>query len=515
MTRPPRLVRWILFPTLALQCLVRAPAAGEPAGSPVVARIREPAVAGLFYPRDPLELSRAVDACLAGSRSVPIDGELKALICPHAGYAFSGIVAGSAYRLLVGRTFDTVVVLGPAHYAYLRGASVTDATSFRTPLGDVPISAKSAALAQISPFALEPRCAVQRPEWWPQSSRAPPAVDTADTWEHSVEVEIPFLQRTLKNFQLLSAVMGDLDPAAAAVALGRVVDDRTLIVVSSDLSHYYPYAKARELDERCVRAICALDVGAMENQEACGRIPILALLHLARERGWRAGVLDQRNSGDTAGDKSRVVGYAAIAFYVPAPPAFSTADRRYLLRLARRTVQSVVAGGDLPRVPPETLAPRFTAPLGCFVTLTKQGDLRGCVGCLVARVPLVQALMENARNAALSDSRFPPVSPGEVGQLAIEISVLTPPQPLAFASPAELLQELKPHEDGVVLQIGERSATYLPQVWDQLPDKVDFLDHLAEKAGCSRSDWRRPGTTVLVYHVEAFSESEVASPGAD
>ena len=508
-----RLAHRILLPAVALLCAFRLPAAPSETAAPPsgAARVREPAVAGLFYPKDPAELSRVIAACLAAAKTTPLDGELKALICPHAGYPFSGPVAASAYRLLAGREYDTVVVLGPTHYAQLRAASVTNADLFRTPLGDVPISAKGPLLAQSSPFALEPRCDVQRPDWWPESSRKAPAVDTADTWEHSVEVEIPFLQATLKKFQLVPVVMGEVDPAKAAAALGRILDDRTLIVASSDLSHYYSYATAQELDERCVKAICDLDVDTMETQEACGRIPILTLMHLARERGWKASLLDRRNSGDTSGDKSRVVGYAAIAFYAPAPEAFTAANRRYLLELARKTVREVAAGGKLPDVSANGLAPKFTTPKGCFVTLTKHGDLRGCIGYILPQGPLYQAVMENARNAAISDPRFPPVSPREVDQLEIEISVLTTPQPLAFDSSTDLLQKLQPHKDGVVLRIGGRSATYLPQVWDELPDKVEFMNTLAEKAGCERTDWRQPGASVFIYHVESFKESEFVS----
>ena len=424
-------------------------------------------------------------------------------------------MAAYAYRLLAGREYATVVVMGPSHYADLRGASVTNADVFRTPLGDVPISSKARVLAQSAPFALEPHCYVQRPGWWPQSSRAAPVTDTADTWEHSVEVEIPFLQKTLKDFQLVPVVMGaelgEAEIRQAAQVLGTIIDDETLIVASSDLSHYYSYATAQELDRRCVKAICDLDIDTMETQEACGRIPILTLMQLARERGWKPRLLDCRNSGDTAGEKSRVVGYAAIAFYAPPAERFTTADRRYLLDLARKTVRESAATGRLPEVAPDGLAAKFTESKGCFVTLTERGELRGCIGYIMAQGPLYKAVMENARNAALQDPRFPPVSPREVDQLEIEISVLTTPQPLIFASPEDLLRKLKRHQDGVVLRIDGRGATYLPQVWDQLPDKVDFLNHLAEKAGCPPDAWRQPGASVLIYHDEAFKESELAA----
>jgi AmmeMemoRadiSam system protein A len=183
-----------------------------------------------------------------------------------------------------------------------------------------------------------------------------------------------------------------------------------------------------------------------------------------------------------------------------------------LLDLARKAVRESVATGRLPEVSPDGLAARITGSKGCFVTLTERGELRGCIGYIMAQGPLYQAVLENARNAALHDPRFPTVSPREVDRLEIEISVLTTPRPLLFASPEDLLEKLHPHQDGVVLRIGGRSATYLPQVWDQLPDKVDFLNNLAEKAGCEPDAWRQPGALVLIYHVEAFKESGLAAP---
>ncbi|MBI5382986.1 MAG: AmmeMemoRadiSam system protein B [Opitutae bacterium] len=490
---------------------VHAAAPAETSTPP--AKVRAPAVAGLFYPKDAGELSRAIDGYLAAATATAPTGELKALICPHAGYAYSGPVAANAYRLLAGREFATVVLLAPSHYATVRAAAVSGATVYRTPLGDVPISAQSRALAQLSPFALEPRAFVHRPDWWRQASHpAPePGDDTADTWEHSDEVQVPFLQKTLKNFQLLPVIFGQVDPAAAARALNQILEDRTLIVASSDLSHYDSYARAQQRDRRCLDAICALDAGRIDPDDACGALPVQTLLHVAKHRGWRAQLLDYRNSGDTSGDKTRgVVGYAAVAFYAPPAEAsaFNATERQLLLALARRTLRAVTAGGELPVLPVDQLAAKFTKPRGCFVTLTQRGALRGCIGHIVAQEPLHRAIVDNARSAATRDPRFRPVTAAEVDQLEIEISVLTAPEPLAFASPADLLQKLQPHRDGVVLQIGDRGATYLPQVWEQIPDKETFLDSLAEKAGCPASAWRRPGTKALIYRVESFKESD-------
>ena len=232
---------------------------------------------------------------------------LKGLVCPHAGYPYSGPTAAIAYKTLAGRDVQTVVILGPSHYALFQGASVPNTDAYQTPLGIVPISAKAQQLAKTSPFVLEPQCLVQRPQWWAQSSKPAPAAgeDTPDTWEHSVEVQVPFLQKTLKNFTILPVVFGEVDPEQAARVLAGMIDDKTIVVASSDLSHYHPYDEAKELDSRCVKAVCDLNIDEMKTQEACGKLPILTLMYLAREKGWKAQLLDYRNSGDTAGDKSR------------------------------------------------------------------------------------------------------------------------------------------------------------------------------------------------------------------
>jgi MEMO1 family protein len=440
-----RLYRGLFAAMFALAGLCACPPALANSDSANTTNVREPAVAGLFYPKDPAELSKMIDSFLAEAQAQPV-GELKALVCSHAGYPYSGPVAAYAYKLLAKRRYDTVVVMGPSHYADLRACSVADARLYRTPLGDVPISGKARLLALSSPYALEPSCTVQRPEWWLQSSRLPPAHETAETWEHSVEVEIPFLQRMLGRFELVPVVCGDVDPARAARALAPVLDERTLIVASSDLSHYYSYDEARELDRGCVDAICRLDIEGMERQQACGRIPILILMQVAKERGWKARLLDCRNSGDTSGQKSRVVGYAAIAFYAPFGRHFGADESQSLLRTARSALREAAATGRISE--PSSSGPSLAQPRGCFVTLTEHGTLRGCIGNLTPQGPLYRAVAENARSAALSDPRFPPVSAHEADGLKIEISVLSEPQQLSFYSPDDLLQKLQPGVDG-------------------------------------------------------------------
>jgi AmmeMemoRadiSam system protein A len=240
--------------------------------------------------------------------------------------------------------------------------------------------------------------------------------------------------------------------------------------------------------------------------------------------GWKTQLLDYRNSGDTAGGKDRVVGYASIAFYAtdsskklppaaePAPqaqPLFSREERKLLLELARRCVNEVATKGRLPTVDATAYPKKFLEPRGCFVTLTKKGQLRGCIGHILPQMPLCQAVMENSLSSATRDTRFPPVRPEELKAIEVEVSVLTVPEPLPFSSPEELLNRLQPRIDGVVLHVGGRSATYLPQVWEQIPDKEMFLSTLSQKAGCPPDAWRGRGTVVHIYHVEHFKESEL------
>jgi AmmeMemoRadiSam system protein A len=222
-------------------------------------------------------------------------------------------------------------------------------------------------------------------------------------------------------------------------------------------------------------------------------------------------LLDYRNSGDVTGEKDRVVGYTAVAFYAPAPGNLAAAERQFLLELARKTLRSVTTNGSVPEVAAKDVPPKLAETKACFVTLTKDGVLRGCIGHLMAIEPLHQAVAENARNAALRDPRFPPVQADELDQIKIEISVLTEPQPLTFSSPEDLLSKLHPNEDGVLLHIGPRTATFLPQVWAQLPDKVEFLNHLSQKAGCETSAWRGKDVSVSIYHVECFEEEHARS----
>ncbi len=469
----------------------------------------------MFYPGTEKELAETVEKLLAEAEAEPVKS-LRALICPHAGYEFSGKTAAIAYKQLAGRDIRTVVVLAPSHYAAFEGGSIPDAGAYRTPLGLVPVSPKAAQLAKTSPFALDAECEVHRPQWWRVSPKESPASgeETPHTWEHSLEVQLPFLQSALEGFQLVPVVFGDADAKAAAEELAGHLDPQTILVASSDLSHYHPYEKAKGLDKTCIEAILQLNPVWMKTQEACGKVPILTLIHLARQRGWKARLLDYRNSGDTSGDKSGVVGYAAIAFYKaataeaanPSPiGSFTPEEQEYMLNLAHKTLVEAVNQRGLREIDEASVPGRLKSPRACFVTLTRHGQLRGCIGHIFPREPLFRAIVDNASSAALRDHRFPPVQPEELEEIEIEVSILTVPEPLDFTTPDELQAKLRPNVDGVVLMVGASAATYLPQVWRQLPEKEEFLRQLCHKAGLPDSAWRDPSARILVYQVEAFS----------
>jgi MEMO1 family protein len=255
--------------------------------------VRRPAVAGMFYPGSPRELRSTVEELL---RSAPADrGPVpKAVIAPHAGYVYSGPTAGFAFQALAGLPLERIVVLGPAHRVPVRGLALPGADAFATPLGEVPVDAEGARvvadLPQVTTF----------PE-----AHAP---------EHSLEVELPFLQVLFPEARVLPIVVGDADGEEVAEVLDRVWGGpETAVVISSDLSHYLPYDTARRVDRETADEILALE-GPLHSRQACGAYPINGLLVAARRRGMAPRLLDLRNSGDTAGDRGRVVGYGAFAF---------------------------------------------------------------------------------------------------------------------------------------------------------------------------------------------------------
>lgn len=480
--------------------------------------IRRAAVAGQFYPGEARELSAAVERYLSQA-AVEAGPVPKAIIAPHAGYVYSGPVAASAYARLrpaAGR-IRRVVLLGPCHRVPLRGLALSGADAFATPLGNVRVDGEAAkrllALPQVCVF------------------------DETHFQEHSLEVHLPFLQVVLGDFALLPLVVGDAaDDEVAAVLDAVWGGPETLIVVSSDLSHYLGYEAARRLDQATCHAIEALDAGAVGPDQACGRVPVKGLLQVARQRGLGVVTVDLRSSGDTAGPRDRVVGYGSWLFFEKPDPAarrqapaaeanrdgdaFAEQTRSLLARhgetllhLAAASVEHGLAHGRPLPVHAADYAPDLREPGASFVTLRRHGKLRGCIGTSTAYRPLALDVAEHAFAAAFRDPRFQSLTAGEIADLALSVSVLSPPSPLNFADEKDLLARLRPHVDGLIIEDAGRKALFLPAVWETLPDPETFLGHLKIKAGLKAEHWSG-GFKAWRFVAEEISDQDLADPSA-
>jgi hypothetical protein len=432
--------------------------------------VRPAAVAGAFYPADPALLAREVDALLSETRAtIPADEVApKAVIAPHAGYIYSGAVAAAVYaRLapLAGRV-RRVVLLGPAHRVALRGLALPGDAQFATPLGTIRVDPQADAL-----LAGLPQVVVSR---------------EAHAMEHSLEVHLPFLQKVLGSFDLIPLVVGRAGPEEVAQVLERVWGgDETLIVVSSDLSHYLPYAQAQAVDRDTARLILGRQP-TIDPHQACGAAPVNGLLVAAARRRLGPRLLDLRNSGDTAGDRSRVVGYGSFGFYPDAEGAGEEISHGEVLIPIARSAIGGIFGMSFATTDHHGFLHEHGA---CFVTLTRHGRLRGCIGSLQAHRKLLDDVRANAKAAAFLDPRFEPLTATEFKSTLVEISLLTPAEPIAFEDEASAIASLRPGVDGVILESGGNRGTFLPQVWEQLPDPREFFAHLKRKAGLPVDFW--------------------------
>ena len=434
--------------------------------------IRHPVVAGTFYPaeRDALERQLALFLSEAGNEA-PSPSLPKAIIAPHAGYLYSGAVAARAYaRLAAARgRISRVVLIGPSHHVAFRGLAVDTAEAWAMPGGMVALDTEAIGRLRGLPMVGELDAAYQR--------------------EHALEVHVPFLQHVLGEFRLVPIVAGDA-PAEAVAAVFDALwgGPDTLFVVSTDLSHYLDYASCRRVDQSTAEAIERFDP-TITPAQACGVVPTRGLLLAARQRGMAIERLDLRNSGDTAGPRDRVVGYGAWALYEATPPDAETvaveAAAPQLIELARHSIAIGLDTGRPPHVAVgAALSPLLAAPGAAFVTLRRHdGALRGCIGSAMATRPLAIDVTQHAFNAAFRDPRFPRLDWLELPGLSLSVSVLTPPEPMRFDDEAELLGQLRPGVDGLIIDDLGRRALFLPSVWEELADKRQFLMALKLKAG--------------------------------
>jgi AmmeMemoRadiSam system protein B/AmmeMemoRadiSam system protein A len=464
--------------------------------------VRESVIAGSWYPGDPARLTKDIKGYLKQVPEHKIEGELIALISPHAGYLYSGQVAAHAYKLLQGKGYDIVVIVAPSHRAYFKGASVYPQGGYKTPLGIVPIAEEvTEALMQKSPLI--------------------DSIPQAHAQEHSLEIQLPFLQVVLKDFSLVPIVMGDQDlPTCEEVS--RVVVDtikgkNALLIASTDLSHFHSYEKATELDQKVVEHVGAFDPAGLSKDlkqgecEACGGGPVVAVMLAAQALGAdKSEVLNYANSGDVTGDHSSVVGYMSAALYRSTGPqkvhtkervgvdlGLNEEDKQTLHEIARTVIWNKASGKEVPKF--QVKSEKLNELRGAFVTITKKGSLRGCIGHIKGVKPLYKSVEEMAAAAAFQDPRFSPVTKKELKDLDIEISVLTPFEQITDVS------EIEVGKHGLYIEQGFSSGLLLPQVATEYNwDNETFLEHTCRKAGLPPDAWKEQDTRIYIFSADIF-----------
>jgi hypothetical protein len=462
-----------------------------PAVAPAPKRVRPPAAAGQFYPADADALRAAVSKVLNAAPRV-VTGRASIVLTPHAALTYSGGIAGKAFRQLDAGFSRAVIIAGnhngEARYA---GVSVERSTHWRMPGLEVRVSPAAADLLGRANF-------VDVPE--------------AHTM-YMIEIELPFLSavNSGRPFEIVPLVAGTLPRSATrdvAHELARLADATTVFVFSVDLSHYYTWDQAVALDQACLSALERMDADGVARCDTDATQVLMVMTELAAGLGLSPRRIDYANSGDVTGDKTRVVGYGAMAYedaFQLGPP-----ERAALLALARDSMAAYVRDGRTPAVPDSlaTRFPRLGAVRGAFVTLRKAGELRGCIGTLEAHRPLAQDVAENAVNAAVHDGRFPPVRADEIPNIDLSISVLDTPRPLSDASLRgdALTAWLGLKHPGLIISFHGRRSTFLPEVWDEIPESGQFLQALCLKQGSPPSCWRDSDAAFQIYGVQHFAE---------
>lgn len=477
--------------------------------------IRQPAVSGMWYPDDASELHKLIESFLIKAQNPETEGRLVGFVVPHAGYVYSGQVAAHCYKLVKDQSFDTVIILGNAHRVGFVGAAIDSSAEYQNPLGNVRVDQD--LIQKI--VSKEHQVVLDKN---PHLS------------EHSIESQIPFLQVTLKpGFKILPILFG-FEPGKAYQYLSETIPlvvegKRVLIIASTDLTHFPDYKDACRMDQKTVEAIATLDPQVLESvvrEETAKHVPGVdcvlcagtatkCVMQICRQMGADRGiVLKRANSGDvSSGDRARVVGYGAVAFWgktaatgsanenTPSHQNLSESDKMNLLGLARYVLDTHVRTGSIPEIPvPKGI---FAERRGAFVTLHIQNQLRGCIGYILPEKILWTTVIENTINAAMHDPRFMVVRQSELDAISIEISVLTPPVPV------KSVNEIVLGQHGIILKKNHRQAVFLPQVApEQGWDLETTLSHLAMKAGLPEQSWKI-GAQFEVFEAEVFGEKQL------
>lgn len=427
--------------------------------------------AGSFYPENPEELNNLLDSF---KEEQTFDYKSKAIIVPHAGYAYSGHAMMSAYQHLEAN--ENIFIIAPSHHESFNNIALPEYSFFETPLGNLEVNNKL-----ISEIA----------EKFPSI-----VADEVFENEHSIEVQLPFIQNMFlphkqsavdfvknlkkigKKIKIVPVLVGNCDYRLISDLISTYWEDSSFII-SSDLSHYYTQQQCRQIDTYTATVIETGRIEFLEPQQACGITGIKGLVDFANNNDCALIRTEMYNSGDISSDKDKVVGYGAWFLYTDSRNDFiERYFSKYVTKVARTSIIATINQEEfIPHKIPAVLT-QFGAS---FVTLKSNGELRGCIGSIYPTKPLILDIMDNAKNAGFQDPRFEPLTIEELDKLEISVSILSAIEKIDFKDERDLLSKIYPH--GIILVEKDLRAVYLPVVWEQLPDKEIFLNSLKEKAG--------------------------------
>ena len=467
---------------------------------PSSAQIKKADLAGKWYSASKEALSAELRSYLEKATPSSIDGEIISLISPHAGFVYSGPVAAYGFKAIRQQDIKTVIIVGFSHRRHYDGIALLDGDGFKTPLGIVRIDR----------------------EITEELIKADPKIynyPIAFSGENSVEMEIPFLQAVLKNFEIVLIAIGDQNLENCEIlgkALYEVLKDRDkfLLVASTDMSHYLSYKEANKIDKRTISVIKEFDTDKLYTESSlqghrlmCGYGAVCATMIASKMLGAdNVEILKYANSGDTAGDKNRVVGYLSAAFVRDTEKGdnnmLNEEQKKKMLKLARDSIIHYLK--ERKRLPVKEGDPILNREMGAFVTLHSHGQLRGCIGNLVGKGPFYLTVRDMAVEAATGDPRFRPVTLDEMNDIDIEISALSPMQKIDDPEKIEM------GKHGVLVRRGFTSGVYLPQVATEAGwNREQFMNSLCgHKAGMSPDAWKKGECDIFIFTAEVFSEKE-------
>lgn len=429
-------------------------------------RIKTPSVAGKFYTKDKEDLTAQLNYFSRNNRK-DYDCSARAVIVPHAGYLYSGQIASEGIQYL-NKNAKNIFVIALAHFVPVQKFAVSTYDKWSTPLGEIELN-QDINRELVEKFGCEYR-------------------DDAFVEEHSAEVQIPFIQTMLNDVKIIPILVSGAKYNEVTELIEHFWENKdNAFVISSDLSHFYSSIDAQKIDNITADMIETNSIENFNPRQACNANAVFGLVNFAKNHNYSLIRVDMCNSGDITGDIGSVVGYGSWILFEGEKTEFIKDSFSDLsIDISKKSILSGLEKQKLPK--PEdfpNLPSVFDEKVACFVTLEKSGELRGCIGSILAHQPLILDLIKNSHNSAFKDPRFLPLKMEEFDDLSISISLLSTPEKMNFVDEEDLLRQIVPFEDGLIISDGGHQAVYLPSVWEQLPEKDMFLNSLKIKAGLS------------------------------